>query len=117
VGNIFYTISRANFTLQGGATDAGTGSTVFGLRLLGANPSRAGARFEMQLARESNIDLAVYTVSGKRLCTLASGRWPAGAHPIAWDGRAGNRDVSPGVYLARVEAGGKTSELRFVLVP
>lgn len=116
VGNIFYTISRSNFAIQGGATDAGAVPVAFGLRLLGSNPSRAGARFEIRLARESNVDLAIYTVSGKRIRTLASDRWPAGAHPIAWDGKAGNRDVSAGVYIARLVSGDLRADLRFILV-
>jgi hypothetical protein len=116
VGNIFYSVSRANFTLQGGATDALPGPPALALRLLSANPSRTGARFEVRLPGEAPIDLAVYSVSGKLVRTLASGRWPAGPHQVEWDGTAAGRASPAGVYVIRFSAGGAIRESRFVLV-
>ena len=110
VGNIFYAVSRSNFTIQGGATDAGPPGRVFALRLLGANPARGRARFEVQLPQDESVDLSVYTVSGRRVQTLASGPRSAGRYEIEWKGTVA------GVYVARLTAGAERKESRFILL-
>jgi len=116
VGNIFYDVSGAPFTIQGGATDAGPTPLAFALRRLGANPSMGGASFELQLPRSGVVNLGVYSLSGRLLRTLARGSLPAGRHEFDWDGTARGRAVSAGVYFIRLAAEGQSRELRFVLV-
>lgn len=117
VGNVFYAVSRANFTLQGGATDASPTAAEFGLALSGPNPSRGGAHLEMRLPREESVELSVYTVSGKHVRTLATGLWPAGRHEITWDGTGAGRRVGSGIYLARLSAAGRQVATRILTLP
>jgi hypothetical protein len=71
------------------------------------NPAQGAATLEFALAESGDVELALYSVDGRRVRTLASGRREAGVHRVRWaaddDGR---RAVAPGVYYARLVAGG-----------
>ena len=116
VGNIFYDVSSQNFTIQAGAVDAGPAPHALALRNLGANPSLGGARLEFTLPREDVVSLGVYSVAGRLLRTLAAGRRAAGPNQVTWDGTASGRRLGAGVYVVRLEVGGKRLETRVTLV-
>ncbi len=55
--------------------------------------------------------------AGRRVRVLASGMHPAGLHRIAWDGVSEDgRPVAPGVYFARIRAGGIEESRRLVRI-
>jgi hypothetical protein len=57
------------------------------------------------LAAAGDVDLAVFSIDGRRVRTLARGRFDAGEHRMEWDGRDdGGRAVPAGVYFARLQA-------------
>ena len=61
--------------------------------------------------------LDVYDVKGALVRTLLDERREAGRYEVTWDGRDdGGRRVASGVYLYRLEAGGKEESRRMVLV-
>ncbi len=74
------------------------------------NPARDGARLGFTLPRPARLRLEVHDVQGRRVRSLADGRYDAGHYALAWDLRddAGRR-VAPGVYMARLsgEAGAR----------
>ena len=80
-------------------------------------PARAGTRFEFALARGAQIRLEVFDTSGRRVRTLADGAWAAGTGNVTWDlaDEAGAR-VPPGLYLARLVAGGVSATRRVIVV-
>jgi flagellar hook assembly protein FlgD len=52
------------------------------------------------------VRACVYDVAGRRVATIAEGRYPAGAHPLRWDGGTEGGGVAPaGVYFIRIVAG------------
>jgi hypothetical protein len=70
-------------------------------------------RFTLPMAGEARLE--VFDAAGRRVRTLATGRFEAGAHERAWDGTDRDGNLAPaGLYLARLEAGGRTSVQRFV---
>ena len=69
------------------------------------------------LASEMPVHLAVYSASGQKVRKLVSGQMSAGSHSVAWDGRDDSgQPVSSGVYLYRLEAGGKSEMKKMLLV-
>lgn len=70
------------------------------------NPAHGGATFVFALAAPGEAALALYSVDGRRVRTLAAGPHAAGTHTVAWDG-ADDRGVplAPGIYYARLAAG------------
>jgi len=84
-----------------------------GLRiaLLGAQPSVHGARLRLTLGAASTIDVALQSVAGRRLATIAHGTYGAGVHDLTLpDG------LAPGVYFLVARALGEVRTTRVVIV-
>jgi len=85
------------------------GRRPFLLRAARPNPFRDATSLGFDLPGEASVRMDVFDAAGRRVRTLATGRRPAGAHEVAWDGRdAAGRTVAPGVYFWRVRADGAT---------
>ena len=93
--------------------------TPEGLRDLGNVPNpfnpRTDIRFDLPSA--GPVELAVFTVAGRRIRTLVAGELSAGHHSITWDGRDENGEAVPsGIYLYRVvsESGRATNKMTLI---
>jgi len=74
-----------------------------GLSFVGPNPSNGKHSLNFALAKAGAIELAIYSVDGRRVKTLAHGAYAAGNYPIVWDGRDDNGSMAnPGLYWARL---------------
>jgi len=72
------------------------------------NPARDAVTFRYALPATASVLLAIYDLFGRRVAELADGTLPAGAHTTVWDFRdAAGATVPPGVYLAKLAAGGE----------
>jgi hypothetical protein len=81
------------------------------------NPARGNATLEFSLATAGRVDLAVYSVDGRRVKSLARGEREAGAWRVAWDGTADDGlPVAPGLYYVRLQAGDHRFTRRLVLL-
>lgn len=80
---------------------------------LAGNP-QTNIRYE--LPHNSNVTLAVFDLTGRRVALLESGPKTAGQHFVRWDGRnsAGTR-VPSGVYFYRLEAAASPAGMATVL--
>ena len=77
--------------------------TQSGLAFVGPNPSAGKHSLNFALAKTGAIDLAIYSVDGRRVKMLAHGAYAAGNYPIVWDGRDDNgTTVKPGLYWVRL---------------
>ena len=112
------TIKRGRRPLVGIAGRANDGLAE-GFRLLPnyPNPFNPATRIPFELARSGSVDLSIYSIDGKRLVTLAAGRYDIGPHEVRWDGRAdGGVAVASGIYLAVLETGGVRAVRKLVLL-
>ncbi|MCB9463851.1 MAG: hypothetical protein H6682_09225 [Candidatus Eisenbacteria bacterium] len=81
------------------------------------NPFRPRTTLRYTLSAEGPVDLAIFDVSGRRIRTLATGELSAGAHEVVWDGADENgHRVASGTYWARLEAAGRRSASRLVVL-
>jgi len=81
------------------------------------NPFNASTAITFTLPKSARAELAVYSVTGQLVRTLASGPMTAGAHTATWDGRDDSgRAVSSGVYISRLTSGTHTATGRMVLL-
>lgn len=72
------------------------------------NPSRGDAGVSFALAHSGDVELAIYSVDGRRVRVLARGVFAAGSYRFTWNGAdEQQRPVAPGVYFAQLVAGGK----------
>jgi hypothetical protein len=67
------------------------------------NPFVESIELQFTLAQRGPVSLEVFDLSGRRVRTLHRGELGAGAHRVAWDGRADSGDRVPvGVYFVRL---------------
>lgn len=79
------------------------------------NPAPGASRLTFALAHAGHAELAIYSVDGRRVRTLAEGVFAAGTHGFTWDGRDDvQHRVAPGVYFARLVTAGVTQSKMLV---
>jgi len=86
------------------------------LRAAGPNPFFGSTRLVFDLARDvDDARLELLDLAGRRMRTLHRGPSRAGEHVVPWRGeRDDGSRVPPGVYFARLDAGGEVRVLRLV---
>jgi hypothetical protein len=69
------------------------------------NPFNGQTRIRYEIARYSQVELAIYTLLGQRIATLWQGKQGVGVHTAYWNGRsdAGTR-VASGAYVYRLSS-------------
>lgn len=83
------------------------------------NPSRGLTALSFgippQLEREGGVVVAIYDVTGRRICALSAPH--SGQKSVVWDGRDGSGTaVSSGIYFARLEVAGQSVTQRVVVL-
>jgi hypothetical protein len=81
------------------------------------NPASRAAQptIRFGLPAASHVRLAAYDVGGRLVRLLADGRMEGGPHVEGWDLKnSEGRQVAPGVYFLRLEAGGHARSARLV---
>jgi len=69
------------------------------------NPFAASTALSFSLTKTGAVELAIYSVDGRRVATLEDGTLVAGPHMVTWGGTdASGRKVRPGVYFARLRS-------------
>jgi len=76
------------------------------------NPFTGTTRFTVSLSVGAELDLSVHDVAGRRVATLAGGRFAAGEREFTWDA-TGVRD---GVYFVRLVVDGRVLTTRVALL-
>jgi hypothetical protein len=81
------------------------------------NPFRGVMEVRFALEQPSHVSLAIYDTAGRRVRTLLSGPEAVGSHVITWDGSDGRgRRVPAGVYIVRLDAGGRVATRKISLL-
>ena len=70
------------------------------------NPFNPQTKISFALPEAQHVELAVYSLDGRRIATLLNENRGAGRHVVTWTGRDGDgRTVASGIYLYRIDAG------------
>src|SRR5262249_25510776 len=70
------------------------------------NPAISPIAIRFVLPRASDLSLAGYDVSGRKLADLANGRMQAGSHQVEWNFQdARGREFAAGFYVIRLRVG------------
>lgn len=105
------------FNTPTGLAGGNTIATRFSIRAEPNPVGRHGTTLRFALPRKGDVDLAVYSVSGRRVRTLTNGTRTAGFHAVNWDGRnESGEQVSSGIYFYRIDAGGQKATGKIVLL-
>jgi hypothetical protein len=101
----------------GDATAVQRGAPAIGDLHLVPNPSQGLTSVRFRLTRDSETDLSVHDVAGRRVRTLANGRLRPGAHRLSWDGtRDDGARVAAGVYYVRLRTAETELSRKVVLI-
>lgn len=74
------------------------------------NPFRSSTNIACQIAKSGKAELKVYNVKGQLVRTLDLGHKSSGRFELAFDGKdSSGRQLSSGVYLFQLSAGGQSS--------
>ncbi|MBD3220124.1 hypothetical protein GF314_02690, partial [bacterium] len=82
------------------------------------NPFNPATTIEYSLATPGPVELAIYDLGGRRVCTLVSEeRQASGIHRVTWRGRdQRDRAVASGTYVCLLRAGDLVESRRMVLL-
>ena len=71
------------------------------------NPAAGPTALAFTLSQAGTVELAIYSVAGRRVRTLAQGEREAGQHTFTWTGEDdARRPLAPGIYYARLSVRG-----------
>jgi choice-of-anchor B domain-containing protein len=80
------------------------------------NPFNPRTAISFDIPARLEVRLSVYSPEGRLVGTLVSRDLPAGRHTAVWDGRDDRgRSVASGVYLMRLDAGGRRAARSIIL--
>ncbi|MDP2982935.1 MAG: T9SS type A sorting domain-containing protein [Candidatus Latescibacter sp.] len=89
---------------------------VFTLRQNTPNPFNPATAISYTLRKSSPVSLKVYDLLGREVVSLSEGEKPAGEHRVVWNGSdSKGKQVSSGVYLYRLIAGGREETRKMLL--
>mgnify|MGYP000847463654 FL=1 len=81
------------------------------------NPFNPSTSISFSLPEAGITSICVYDLKGRKTATLQNGFMSAGKHSIIWNGKdSTSRDVASGVYILRLEAGGKSHSRKVTLL-
>ncbi|MFC1619425.1 T9SS type A sorting domain-containing protein, partial [Candidatus Neomarinimicrobiota bacterium] len=97
--------------------DSGLAPYRFDLHQNYPNPFNPVSTIEYELPHGSELSLVIYDLLGREVARLAEGYTEAGYHQAQWDRRDDRgREVSSGIYLARLMTPEYTRSIRMVLL-
>ncbi|MBN2172189.1 MAG: hypothetical protein JW819_12790 [Candidatus Krumholzibacteriota bacterium] len=101
-----------------GLTDAPpAGAPAFRLWQNYPNPFNPATTIRFTLAEAGLVRLSVLDPRGRLVRRLVDGPWPPGTHTVVWDGTDdAGRPVASGLYLYRLEAGGRRAVRRSLVL-
>ena len=81
------------------------------------NPSPGAVGFALELPATERVEFTVFDVQGRQVWTQPERAFEAGRWRLEWSGRTrGGHRAASGLYLARVQVGGRSMYRRFALI-
>ncbi len=81
------------------------------------NPTAGETRFSVTLDRESEVEIGVYDLNGRRVATVHRGMLTAGPHEFTWQGRNDQGSAVPnGIYFYRATGYGNSVTRKLVML-
>jgi hypothetical protein len=81
------------------------------------NPFNPSTTIAFSIPETGRVNVSIYNIRGQRVKTLYNADLERGHHRLVWNGRDnGNRNVASGVYFIRLDAAGKSSIRKAMLL-
>jgi hypothetical protein len=97
-----------------GFVEQGPEQTPFDLHLISSfpNPFNPSVKIHFELNAPSLVKLTIWNTAGELIACLANGRYQTGIHEFSFNGK----DLTSGIYLARLEAGDQEAITKMILL-
>ena len=81
------------------------------------NPFNPSTTITFDLAKDGQVELAIFDVRGRLVSVVESGHMTAGRHQVIWHGQdRDGREVSSDVYFCRLVADSETQTRKLLLI-
>lgn len=81
------------------------------------NPFNPSTTISFNVPKDAKVKLSIYNIKGQKVKTLLNESMTSGKHTVMWDGKNSfGKQVSSGVYFARVEQSGKSAIRKMLLM-
>ncbi len=81
------------------------------------NPFNPTTTISFSIPKDDKVELKVYNIKGQLVKTLVNDHLEAGMHKAVWNGdNQSGKNVSSGIYLYRLESGGKSKAQKMLLL-
>jgi hypothetical protein len=82
------------------------------------NPFNDKTAISFTLSRQEKVTVAVFSLNGHLVKTLADAEYSAGKHEITWNGKdhAGHHVIN-GVYLCVIQSGSRITTKKLIILP
>jgi flagellar hook assembly protein FlgD len=79
------------------------------------NPFRDRITIEYSIGKKEMVEVDIYNMNGQKIRTLNDNLLTKGKYKTMWDGTDKNgKEVSSGIYIIRLAAGGQTYSYRIM---
>lgn len=112
-----YVIIMLNDSLLFGSTGKLPGGATAILGNCYPNPVSSTTTIPYTLSEPAVVSLGILDLTGRTVCTLASGLTHAGPHEVQWNGNGSDGTAVPsGIYICRLTTGDAVATRRIVLI-
>ncbi len=81
------------------------------------NPFSSNTDISFSLSKSSHVNLTIYNLKGQKVTQLKDNKMVKGDYKLTWDGTDSNhKNVSSGIYFARLDTGKTTSTCKMILM-
>ncbi|NOS85073.1 MAG: T9SS type A sorting domain-containing protein [Ignavibacteria bacterium] len=81
------------------------------------NPFNPSTSIDISLAKQTDVNIRIYDISGAEIYTLANRTMNSGDHTFTWNAITNSgSNVNSGIYLMKINVGGNTTTKKMILV-
>jgi len=81
------------------------------------NPFNPSTTFSFSIPNDKKVNLSIYNIKGQKVRSIANDEFDKGFHRLIWDGKnTFGKEVSSGVYMYKLDVGGKTKAVKKCLM-
>ncbi|MFB0509677.1 MAG: T9SS type A sorting domain-containing protein [bacterium] len=100
-----------------GIEDKGTSYKSFLISRIESNPFQDKTLIQYELPNNTNVNITIYNLLGKKIKILLAEKQDAGRHSVIWNGIDDlGKSVSSGIYFLRFEAGELSTTKRLIKI-
>lgn len=111
-------VVAGDLAARSAAGEAAREAAPVSFRNAASNPASSGGVFRFRLESAGPVELDLFSVDGRLVKRLASGRYERGEHSVSWTRTdESGRDLASGVYLVRFRGDGAESSKKLVVIP